>query len=162
MIKLFVTGGTFDKEYNELTEKLYFKETHVPEMLTQAKCRVSVDIRTLMLVDSLEMSDADRELIAKSCIDADTDTIVITHGTGTMEITAKFLADRVKDKTVVITGAMRPYTFRSSDGFFNLGAALAFAQSLPHGVYVAMNGRYFTADNVTKNTKLGEFEETTE
>lgn len=158
-IKLFCTGGTFDKEYHELEEKLYFKETHVPEMLKRGRNRVDIDIRTIMLVDSLEMTEEDRKIILSNCQNAKEDKIVITHGTGTMEITAQYLAESIKDKTIILTGAMNPYAFGSSDGLFNLGCAIAFAQTLPNGVYVAMNGKYFNADNVTKNTNTGYFEE---
>ncbi len=158
-IRIFVTGGTFDKEYNELTGELFFKDTHIPQMLRLGRCRLSVDIRTLMMIDSRNMTDDDREIIARNCLNAKEDKIVITHGTDTMVETAKYLATKVKNKTVVLTGAMIPYTFGSSDGMFNLGCALAFVQVLSPGVYIAMNGRYFIYDNVRKNKKTGEFEE---
>ncbi|HLF19291.1 MAG TPA: asparaginase domain-containing protein [Bacteroidota bacterium] len=158
-IKIFVTGGTFDKEYNERDGRLFFKNTHLPEMLQLGRSRVKADIRTLMLIDSLEMSDADRHEILGHCIKTKEDRIVITHGTDTMEATARLLGESIRGKTVVLTGAMVPYKFGSSDGLFNLGSALAFVQTLPHGVYIAMNGRYFRWDNVTKNRKTGVFEE---
>jgi L-asparaginase len=158
-IRLFVTGGTFDKEYDEIEGKLYFKDTHVKEMLTRARSRLQIEVRTIMMVDSLEMSDADRELIVKHCQSAEEKRILITHGTDTMEVTAEVLGHAITDKTVVLTGAMVPYKFGSSDGLFNLGSALAFVQTLPHGVYVAMNGRCFPWDSVRKNRKTGEFEE---
>lgn len=157
-IRIFVTGGTFDKEYNEINEELYFKDTHLPEMLALGRSEVKVDIRTLMMVDSLKMTDDDRNVIVKNCINAVEDKILITHGTGTMVETAKMIAQKVTDKTIVLTGAMIPYTFRSSDGLFNLGASLAYVQALPHGVYISMNGKYFNWDNVQKNKKLGKFE----
>jgi L-asparaginase len=160
-VRIFITGGTFDKEYNELTGQLYFKDSHLPEMLELGRCRVPVDFRTLMMIDSLEMTDMDRELIGRHCMDADENQIVITHGTDTMVETALILEDIVKNKTVVITGAMIPYKFGSSDGLFNLGSAMAFAQTLKPGVYVAMNGRCFHATNVRKNKQTGEFEELT-
>jgi len=158
-IRIFITGGTFDKEYNELTGQLYFNDSHLPEMLELGRCRVPVDVRTLMMVDSLELTTLDRELIARHCQEADEEHIIITHGTDTMAETAKVLLENVKDKTVVITGAMIPYKFGSSDGLFNLGSAMAFVQTLEHGVYVVMNGRCFKADNVRKNRETGEFEE---
>jgi L-asparaginase len=158
-IRIFITGGTFDKEYNELNGTLFFKDTHLPEMLKLGRSRVHVDIRTLMMIDSLEMNGDDRKLIATHCIKSKENKIIITHGTDTMSDTAKVLAELVKDKTVVITGAMIPYKFGSSDGLFNLGSALAFVQTLPNGIYVAMNGKYFTWDNVRKNKLTGEFEE---
>jgi L-asparaginase len=158
-IRILITGGTFDKEYNELTGELFFKDTHLPEMLKLGRCRVDVDIRTLMMIDSLDMTEQDRALIADHCIKAEEKKIIITHGTDTMADTARFLAGRITDKTIVITGAMIPYKFGSSDGLFNLGSAMAFVQSLPHGVYVAMNGRFFPWNNVRKNRKTGEFEE---
>lgn len=158
-IRIFVTGGTFDKEYNEITGQLFFKDTHLQEMLRLGRSRLDVDIRTLMMIDSLDMTDTDRNLIADHCNKAAEDKIIITHGTDTMAETARLLASRVKNKTVVITGAMIPYKFGSSDGLFNLGSALAFVQSMPAGVYVAMNGRIFNWDNVRKNKQTGEFEE---
>ena len=158
-VRIFITGGTFDKEYNELTGQLYFKDSHLPEVLQLGRCLVPVDIRTLMLIDSLEMTDIDRALIARHCMDADEDQIIITHGTDTMADTARILQEKVKSKTVVITGAMVPYKFGSSDGLFNLGSAMAFVQTLKPGVYIAMNGRCFHADNVRKNKQTGEFEE---
>ena len=158
-IRIFITGGTFDKEYNELNGQLYFKDTHIQELLKLGRCRVDVDIRTLMMVDSLEMTDDDRQLIARQCQNSEEDRIIITHGTDTMAETAAVLAKETSNKTIVLTGAMIPYKFGSSDGLFNLGSALAFVQALPKGVYVAMNGRYFTWDNVRKNKQTGGFEE---
>jgi L-asparaginase len=158
-IRIFVTGGTFDKEYNELEGKLFFKDTHLQEMLQLGRCKLGVEIRTLMMIDSLEMTDADRETVLENCIRCDEDQVVITHGTDTMEATARRLGNAALSKTVVLTGAMIPYKFGSSDGLFNLGSALAFVQTLPRGVYISMNGRCFTWDNVRKNRKTGEFEE---
>ncbi len=158
-IRIFVTGGTFDKEYNELTGKLYFKDSHLPEMLKLGRSEVEVDINTLMMIDSLEMTDQDRQVILENCIKCGDEKIIITHGTDTMEQTAKLLGKAINNRTIVLTGAMIPYKFGSSDGLFNLGSALAFVQTLPHGVYIAMNGRYFNWDNVRKNKKTGEFEE---
>ena len=159
VVRIFITGGTFDKEYNELDGKLFFKDTHLPEMLKLGRCKAPVEIRTLMLVDSLEMTDADRQIIVEQCRKCMEDRIVITHGTDTMEETAKVLGQAGLEKTIVLTGAMVPYKFGSSDGLFNLGSALTFAQTLSRGVYIAMNGRYFTWENVKKNKKIGEFEE---
>jgi L-asparaginase len=158
-IQIFVTGGTFDKEYNELTGQLFFKDTHLSEMLVLGRSRLDVDVRTLMMIDSLDMTEMDRELIVDHCIKSETDKIIITHGTDTMSVTAEVIASNIKDKTIVITGAMIPYKFGSSDGLFNLGSALAFVQTLPAGVYVAMNGKIFKAGNVRKNKETGEFEE---
>ena len=158
-IRIFITGGTFDKEYNEITGQLYFKDTHLHELLEMGRCKVDVEIRTLMMIDSLEMTDEDRELIVHQCIHADEERIIITHGTDTMSVTAKVLAEKISNKTIILTGAMIPIKFGSSDGLFNLGSSLAFAQSLPHGVYVAMNGRYFHWNNVRKNKQTGIFEE---
>ena len=158
-VRIFVTGGTFDKEYNELNGELFLKDTHIQEILKLGRCKVDLSVRTLMLVDSLEMTDNDRETIVSSCKLATEDRIVITHGTDTMTTTARILAEDIIEKTIVITGAMIPYKFGSSDGLFNLGSALAFAQTLPYGVYVAMNGRYFNWNNVKKNRQTGFFEE---
>jgi L-asparaginase len=158
-IRIFVTGGTFDKEYNELEGKLFFKETHLPEMLTLGRSKLQVTVQTLMMVDSLEMTERDRQAILEHCLSAPERQIVVTHGTDTMEITARVLGPGIGGKTVVLTGAMVPYKFGSSDGLFNLGSALAFVQSLPPGVYIAMNGRCFAWDNVRKNRATGQFEE---
>jgi L-asparaginase len=158
-IKIFVIGGTFDKEYNELTGDLFFKNSHVPEMLTLGRSRVPVAIRNIMMVDSTTITDEDREIIAINCKKAKEERILITHGTDTMVDTAIHIANLIQDKTIVLTGAMVPYTFGSSDGLFNLGSALAYVQILPIGVYIVMNGRYFNFDNVRKNKKTGEFEQ---
>lgn len=159
-IHIIVTGGTFDKEYNFISGELYFRETHLQELLEKGRSQLPVRISQLMLKDSLEMTQQDRELIVASCNASEEERIVITHGTDTMTDTAKFLAKEIANKTVVLTGAMIPIKFGSSDGLFNLGSALAFAQSLPHGIYVAMNGRYFQWDKVRKNRQSGIFEET--
>ena len=158
-IRIFITGGTFDKEYNELNGELYFKDTHMQDLLAMGRCRLHIEIRTLMMIDSLEMTAEDRDLIAHQCIQCEEKQIVITHGTDTMSETARVLAEKVKGKTIVLFGAMIPIKFGSSDGLFNLGGALAFVQTLPAGVYVAMNGRYFQWDNVRKNRQTGMFEE---
>lgn len=158
-IRIFITGGTFDKEYNELNGELYFKETHMDELLRLGRSRVPVKIKTLMMIDSLEMTAADRERITRECKECEEDKIIITHGTDTMTVTAGVLAENIKNKTIVLTGAMIPIKFGSSDGLFNLGSALAFAQTLPSGIYVAMNGRFFNWNNVRKNKETGIFEE---
>ncbi len=159
-IQIYVTGGTFDKEYNYITGELYFKDTHLHQMFERGRSTLDVDIKTLMMLDSLQMTDADREIIIYSCKKCEFDKVVLTHGTDTIVKTAEAIASHNIKKTIVLTGAMVPYAFgTSSDGFFNLGAALAFVQTLPHGVYVAMNGRCFRWDNVRKNTKTGYFEE---
>jgi len=157
-IRIFVTGGTFDKEYDEIHGRLFFKDTHVGEMLKLGRSRVEVSVRTLMMIDSLDMTDADRQLIVSNCRQCDQPRIVITHGTDTMVDTARALADAALGKTIVLTGAMIPYAFGSSDGLFNLGSALSFAQVLPSGIYVAMNGMAFPWDRVRKNRQTGFFE----
>ncbi|MGA3095426.1 MAG: asparaginase domain-containing protein [Bryobacteraceae bacterium] len=158
-IRILATGGTCDKEYNELTGELYFKDTHISQMLQLGRCHLKVDVRTLMMIDSLQMTDDDRRMILEHCRRAEESRIVITHGTDSMEQTAAVLGNAIEDKTIVLTGAMIPYTFGSSDGLFNLGTALAFVQVLPPGVYVAMNGRCFPWRTVRKNRELGIFEE---
>ena len=158
-IRVFVTGGTFDKEYDEINGRLFFKETHLPEMLRLGRCRLEIKIATLMMIDSLDMKEADRALIVRHCKQCAEEKIVITHGTDTMVETAQALARDIANKTIVLTGAMIPYAFGSSDGLFNLGSALSFAQALPHGIFIAMNGRYFAWNNVKKNRELGVFEE---
>src|SRR5262249_21349001 len=160
-IRIFVTGGTFDKEYNELTGALAFKDTHLPEMLRLGRCRLDVSVRMLMMIDSLEMTDADRAVIVEQCRQTSEARILITHGTDTMIETAAALASALPPppaKTIVLTGAMIPYAFGSSDGLFNLGSALSFVQVLPPGVYIAMNGRCFDWDRVRKNRDTGTFE----
>ncbi|MEX0893196.1 MAG: asparaginase domain-containing protein [Gemmatimonadota bacterium] len=157
-IRVFVTGGTFDKEYDEVRGSLFFRDTHLPEMLRLARCRLDVQVRTLMMIDSLEMTDEDRATIVDHCRRCEETQVVVTHGTDTMVETARALAAGIEGKTVVLTGAMIPFAFGSSDGLFNLGSALSFAQSLPPGVYVAMNGLWFPWDGVRKNRELGIFE----
>lgn len=159
IIRIIVTGGTFDKEYNDITGELYFKSSHVQNMLELGRSRLDLNIRTLMMIDSCDMTDEDRYIIAKNCEKAPEKKIIVTHGTDTMVETAKMLANSITNKTIILTGAMIPYTFGSSDGLFNLGSAIAFVQTLPTGIYIAMNGRYFKWDNVRKNKKIGEFEE---
>lgn len=157
-LKLFVTGGTFDKEYNELNGQLYFTETHIHDVLKEGRSMLDLNIEILMLIDSLDMQSEQREAIAKACLECPEKRIVLTHGTDTMAETAALLHGRIQGKTVILTGAMIPYTFGSSDGLFNLGSALAFAQSMPEGVYVAMNGKLFQGNNVRKNKASGCFE----
>ena len=161
MIQIYVTGGTFDKEYDFINGELYFKDTHLKEMFARGRSTLKIDIKTLMMIDSLDMTAADWDIIAHNCESTPSNKIIITHGTDRMVDTAKFLKSKgLKQKTIVLTGAMIPYAFgTSSDGFFNLGSALAFVQVLPPGVFVAMNGRFFYADNVRKNKQTGFFEE---
>ena len=163
MIRIVVTGGTFDKEYNELNGTLFFKDTHVQEMLALGRSRVEVTIQTLMMMDSLDMTDADRARIVEACRSATESRIVITHGTDTMVETARAIATSgepsVAAKTIVLTGAMVPYAFGSSDGLFNLGSALSFVQVLGPGVFVAMNGRCFNWNEVSKDREAGVFQE---
>jgi len=158
-IKILVTGGTFDKEYDSLTGRLSFQKTHVHEMLRLGRSRLNVKITTIMMIDSLSMTKTQRKKILTHCRGSPEDKILITHGTDTMTETAKLLGQHIKDKTIVLTGAMIPYAFGSSDGLFNLGSALAFLQVLPPGVYISMNGKYFLWDNVRKNKEIGLFEE---
>jgi L-asparaginase len=159
MIRIFVTGGTFDKTYDEIEGKLTFGDTHLNEMLRLGRSQVDVSVRTLMMVDSLAMTADDRAVIVRNCLTCEESRIVVTHGTDTMVETAAALAAGVPGKTIVLTGAMVPYAFGSSDGLFNLGSALSFAQVLPSGVYIAMNGRHFAWDRARKNREAGVFEE---
>tara|TARA_B100001093_G_scaffold202411_1_gene194432 strand:+ start:1900 stop:2385 length:486 start_codon:yes stop_codon:yes gene_type:complete len=158
MIQILITGGTFDKSYNHIKGDLFFEKTHLPEMLKRSKCRLNVEIKTLMMIDSLEMTENDIEKIIDECIKSASKRIVITHGTDTMVRTASKIASKINDKTIVLTGAMIPYAFgSSSDGFFNLGSALSFVQTLKKGVYIAMNGQYFDYNNVIKDKEKGYF-----
>ena len=161
MVQVFVTGGTFDKEYNYITGELYFKDTHLKEMFQRGRCGVEIDIKTLMMVDSLSLREEDQSIIIHNCRKTPASHVILTHGTDRMVDTARALAEaNIADKTIVLTGAMIPYAFgMSSDGFFNLGSALAFVQVLPPGIYVVMNGRYFDWDRVRKNRQTGNFEE---
>ena len=159
IIKIFITGGTFDKEYNELTGELFFENTHMYELLRLGRCKSNVEIETLMMVDSLEMTETQSNYIIQKCIKEPINKIVITHGTDTMVDTAQKLAKHINDKTIVLTGAMIPFKFGSSDGLFNMGSALAYVQALNQGIYIAMNGQFFNYKNVKKNYKLGIFEE---
>jgi len=156
-LRIFVTGGTFDKEYDEITGNLFFKKTHLREMLDLGRAKIDVNISTLMMKDSLEMDDNDRSLVVDNCSKSVESNIIITHGTDTMIDTATSIANAKLNKTIVLTGAMIPYKFGSSDGLFNLGAAIGFVQSLHNGVYIAMNGKYFHYDKVEKNKEIGEF-----
>ena len=157
-IRVFITGGTFDKTYDEISGRLLFADTHIHEMLQLGRCRLDLAVRTLMMVDSLDMTDADRRLVLENCRGAAEERILVTHGTDTMTDTARVLGEACLPKTIVLTGAMVPYAFGSSDGLFNLGSALSFVQALPHGVFVAMNGRCLPWDDVVKNRELGIFE----
>lgn len=171
-IRIIVTGGTFDKQYDELTGRLSFNRTHVAEMLKLGRSRLDVAIDPLMLIDSLDMTGADRARIVEHCSSFPGPRIVITHGTDTMCETAAAIAAAARSsgaglpqsplstKTIVLTGAMIPYAFGSSDGLFNLGSALSFVQVLPPDVYIAMNGQYFRWDEVRKNRETGVFERT--
>jgi len=158
-LRILVTGGTFDKSYDELKGCLLFRDSHVEEMLGLGRSRLPVAVETLMLVDSLEMTDEHRARVLDACRGAPEERLIITHGTDTLEQTARTVGSAALPKTIVLTGAMVPYTFGSSDGLFNLGSALAFAQTLPHGTWVAMNGRAFRWDDVRKNRGTGVFEE---
>ena len=158
MIRIIVTGGTFDKTYDEINGRLSFATTHLPEMLRLGRSRVETTIETLMMIDSLDMTEADRARIADSCARCAETRLVITHGTDTMVETARVVAHAVQGKTIVLTGAMVPYAFGSSDGLFNLGSALSFAEVLPPGIYIAMNGQHFPWDRVRKNRDTGVFE----
>ena len=160
-IRILITGGTFDKEYDELTGALYFRHTHLPEMLRLGRSKLDVVVETVCMMDSLEMDFEHRAQVLEACRNSPESRLLVTHGTDTMVETAAVLAQglAVADKTVVLTGAMVPFAFGSSDGLFNLGSALSFAQVLPPGVYVAMNGRCFPWHNVRKNKAEGVFEE---
>ncbi len=158
-IRIIVTGGTLDKEYDEATGQLVFRHTHVPEMLKSVRSKLNAKITEVMLTDSTRMTNNGRKAILRHCKNCKEDKIVIVHGTDSMVRTADILAKSVKDKTIVLTGALVPYLYARSDALFNLGNALAFAQTLPHGVYISMNGRCFNWDNARKNKETGEFEE---
>ena len=160
MIKIFITGGTFDKSYDHINGKLFFEKTHLPEMIKRSKCNLDIQVKTILMKDSLDLSNEDVSKIVNTCKKETSNKIIITHGTDTMTNTAKLIAEQnLSNKTVILTGAMIPYAFgSSSDGFFNLGCALSFAQTLENGVYISINGQFFDFDKVKKNNKKGYFE----
>ncbi len=162
MLKIFITGGTLDKEYRQTDGELVLTKTHVNEILSLGKCGIDISLEIIMLKDSLLMDDSDRQKILEKCLECHEQRIVITHGTDTMTETARVLGPKLAHKTVVLLGSMIPFTFRDSDAVFNMGFALAAAQTLSPGVYVAMNARIFKWDNVRKNRESGIFEELTE
>ena len=157
-IRIFATGGTLDKIYNEFDGSLIFKETHLNKMLDEYKNKVNIEIETTMLIDSLYMKDHHRQEILNKCKSCKEDKIIITHGTDTMVETAKLLGREIKNKTIILTGSLIPYSFVKSDAHFNLGCAIAFVQTLPKGVYITMHGKKFNYDNVQKNKETNEFE----
>ena len=158
MIKIFITGGTFDKSYNEIEGKLFFKDTHIKDLLKLGRSQTKVDIETLMMVDSLDMTGAQRDHIIERCYKSNSDKIIITHGTDTMTKTASLIAKEKLNKTIILTGAMIPFKFGSSDGLFNIGGSLAYVQTLPRNVYIVMNGQCFKHGEVFKNKKTGFFQ----
>lgn len=159
MIKLIITGGTIDKRYNELNGELYFPETHLPAMLQQSRCKLEIELQLLMLKDSLDMNEADREKLRQACSATDAKQVIITHGTDTMVESARYLAKTITDKTIVIVGAMVPYMIAQSDALFNLGCAVTAVQLLPTGIYITMNGKVFEWDKVIKDRQAGEFKD---
>ena len=160
MIKIFITGGTFDKSYDHINGKLFFEKTHLPEMIKRSKCNLDIQVKTILMKDSLDLSNEDVSKIVNTCKKEKSNNIIITHGTDTMTNTARLIAEqKLSNKTIILTGAMIPYAFgSSSDGFFNLGCALSFVQTLKPGVYITMQGEYFEWDKVKKNVKKGVFE----
>jgi L-asparaginase len=158
-IRIIITGGTFDKHYDEIRGILTFKDTHLPEILKYVRCTLPIELECNQLIDSLDMHLANRLKILESCRRAPESRIVVTHGTDTMIDTGRILGEAALGKTIVLTGAMVPYSFTASDAVFNLGSSIAAVQLLPSGVYVAMNGRVFAWDRVRKNRDSGTFEE---
>ena len=160
MIKIFITGGTFDKSYDHINGKLFFEKTHLPEMIKRSKCNLEIQVKTILMKDSLDLSNEDVSKIVNTCKKEQSNNIIITHGTDTMTNTARLIAEqKLSNKTIILTGAMIPYAFgSSSDGFFNLGCALSFVQTLDPGVYITMQGEYFNWNEVEKNNEIGVFE----
>jgi len=156
-IRIIITGGTFDKHYDEIRGNLTFKDTHLPQILKIARCTVPIEVELNQLIDSLDMHNANRQQVLESCRRAAEAHIVITHGTDTMVETAGVLGAAGLDKTIVLTGAMVPYVFNNSDAVFNLGCAVTAVQILPRGVFIVMNGRVFHWDDVQKNREQGIF-----
>ena len=158
-IRIVITGGTFDKHYDEIRGELTFKDTHLPEILKYVRCTLPLELELNQLIDSLEMHLPNRLKILESCRRAAESRIVITHGTDTMIETGRILGEAHLAKTIVLTGAMVPYSFTSSDAVFNLGCGIVAVQLLPDGVYIVMNGRVFPWDRVRKKREAGVFEE---
>ncbi len=158
-IKLIVTGGTIDARYNYLKAKVDYHETHLKDMLQQGRVRLDIATEQLMLKDSGDISDEQRQQILEKCRTSEADKIIITHGTDTMVQTAEFLGNAKQEKTIVLVGSMIPYVFYGSDALFNIGAAITAVQLLDNGVYIVMNGKVFHWNNVKKNFDIGEFQE---
>jgi len=156
-IRLIITGGTFDKHYDEIRGELTFRDTHLPELVRQARITVPLELEINQLVDSLQMGDEGRLRVLEACRKAPERRIVVTHGTDTMVETARLVGEAGLDKTIVLTGAMVPYKILGSDALFNLGTAFTACQLLPPGVWVAMNGRLFPWDDVRKDKSRGVF-----
>ena len=157
-MRIIVTGGTFDKHYDAIKGELTFKHSHLPAILAQARVTVPIALEINQLIDSLEMLDEHRASVLAACRTALETCIVVIHGTDTMAQTATLIGNAGLNKTVVFTGAMIPYSVQGSDALFNLGFALAAAQSLAAGTYIAMNGRVFNWREVHKNKVDGVFE----
>src|SRR3989344_4222055 len=161
IVRLILTGGTIDsaEPYRSDLKSTFPSGTHVPDMLEQARVKSGIIVDVLMLKDSNDMTEQDRQSLLERCQQMPEERAVVTHGTDTMADTARFLGEQIEDKTIVLTGAMTPFVMERSDSLFNLGFAIASAQRLANGVYVAMNGRVFDWDNVRKNREIGMFEE---
>lgn len=157
-LRIIATGGTFDKHYDEIRGELTFANSHLPEVIQRARITVPLALEVLPLLDSLDMQDDDRTRVLDACSKANENAIVIIHGTDTMRETAQVLGAAALNKTIVLTGAMVPYEIAGSDALFNFGFAAGVAQTLPAGVYVAMNGQVFPWDRVRKNRAAGVFE----
>ncbi len=160
-VRIITTGGTFDKQYDAISGELTFRESQLPRILGQARCTLTVHLEGPLAVDSLFMTEDQRIEVANSCLHSAEDRIIIIHGTDTMCNTAAVIAqtlDAGHSKTVVLTGAMIPYSLEDSDAIFNLGCAVSAVQLLPPGVYMTMSGRIFSWDNCRKNKERGIFE----
>jgi L-asparaginase len=157
-LRILITGGTFDKQYDPINGSLSFARSHLPQVIERARLTVPLQLQELFLLDSLDMRDAERAQVCNACQNAQEKNIVIIHGTDTMRETAEVLGNAHLAKTIVLTGAMIPYEIANSDALFNFGFACGVAQTLSHGVYIAMNGRVFAWDDVQKNRSAGVFE----
>jgi L-asparaginase len=160
-LRIITTGGTFDKQYDAISGELTFRESQLPRILGQSRCTLTVHLEGPLAVDSLFMTEEQRSEIANTCIHSAEDKIIIVHGTDTICNTAKVVAQTLGPeikKTVVLTGAMIPYSLEGSDAVFNLGCAVSAVQILPPGVYITMSGRIFNWDNCRKNKEKGVFE----
>jgi L-asparaginase len=163
-IKIITTGGTFDKHYNPIEGQLTFSESYLPSILADSRCTIPIVLEGPLAIDSLYMTDEQREDVVERILNSQEKQVIVIHGTDTMCKTAELCLNHLESKkdkehTIVFTGAMVPYALKNSDAVYNLGCAQVAVQLLDPGVYVAMNGKTFKAGSVIKDKKQGLFVE---